>query len=368
MKGQDSLTQILVLVAMVYLFFVVRLLRGWRMYKRGAAKQVQLRKRISVVIPFRNEQQNLPNLFASLELLDYSKLDYEVILIDDHSTDVGAELAKEWVAKTTRIARLITNNGQGKKAAQALGVKLANFEIIACTDADCEVPAMWLSDINNCFEDTNVKLAFGPVQFSGTCHGLQSLEFLSLIASTVAMLKLGWPVMGNAANMAFTKEVYLDSEGALSKMPSASGDDVFLLHHVTKLGSKIETLHSVVTTKPQPDLWSFLNQRLRWAAKAKYYRQPAALFVGALVLGVNIILLTGFLALLFGATLPNSFWFLLVVKCVMDFILLQRSAKNFNQRLKPHLFLVQEILNVVYVPVVAALSQFMHFTWKGRRY
>ena len=174
--------------------------------------------------------------------------------------------------------------------------------------------------------------------------------------------------MGNAANMAFRKEVFLSAEEALHKVPTASGDDVFLLHYVTKLGKKIGTFKALVTTLPQPDLKTFLSQRLRWAAKARYYQQRTALFVGALVLGINVLLLAGLLALLFGAHLPWAFWILVSVKWIFDFALLKRSAGFFNQKLQLHIFLLQEILNVVYVPVVALLSQIMHFTWKGRRY
>ena len=368
MMGQEQLMNFLVIVAAAYLYFMVKLLRGWRLFTSEKKGESQLLNKISIVIPFRNEAQNLPNLFASLELLDYPKLDFEVLLLDDHSTDEGAKIAKEWIAKTNLAARLISAKGEGKKAAQSEGVSLASYSLIACTDADCEVPPDWLRNISASFLNQETALCFGPVTFSGDGHQLQKLEFSALIASTMAMLKLGWPVMGNAANMAFRKEVFLSAEEALHKVPTASGDDVFLLHYVTKLGKKIGTFKALVTTLPQPDLKTFLSQRLRWAAKARYYQQRAALFVGALVLGVNVLLLAGLLALLFGAHLPWAFWILVSVKWIFDFALLKRSAGFFNQKLQLHIFLLQEILNVVYVPVVALLSQIMHFTWKGRRY
>lgn len=365
---QQQLMNFLVIVAAAYLYFMVKLLRGWRLFaseKKGAS---QIASKISVVVPFRNEAQNLPHLFASLESVDYPKLDFELLLVDDHSTDRGAEITKEWMAKTNLTVRLVSAKGEGKKAAQSEGVSVAAYGLIACTDADCEVPPDWLQTISESFLNSEVALSFGPVTFSGIGHRLQKLEFSALIASTMAMLKQGWPVMGNAANMAFRKDVFLSAEESLQKVPSASGDDVFLLHHANKRGFKIGTFNALVTTLPQPDLKTFLSQRLRWAAKARYYQQPAALFVGALVLGVNVLILAGLVALLFGSHLPWAFWLLAGVKLVFDFVLLQRSVGFFKQKVQLHIFLLQEIVNVVYVPVVAVLSQIMHFTWKGRRY
>jgi cellulose synthase/poly-beta-1,6-N-acetylglucosamine synthase-like glycosyltransferase len=368
MMEQSLFINFLALVAVAYLYFVVKLLRGWQLFVADNKPTALTKKGISVVIPFRNEAENLANLLQSLEALDYPKQNFEVILVDDASIDAGPEIVNDWLAKTEVTTRIVLAVGSGKKAAQAQAVKLARFEVIACTDADCHLPTDWLTQINNCFQNEKVALSFGPVTFGGDGHPFQKLEFLSLIASTMAMLKVGWPVMGNAANMAFTKKVFLASEEALQKVPTASGDDVFLLHHVTKSGAKIETHKAIATTQPQPDLSTLLSQRLRWAAKARHYQQTSAIVVGALVLSINALMLAGGLAFLFGATLPWTFWLMVAVKWVMDFILLWRSASFFEQKLKPHIFLLQEILNVVYVPGVAVLSQLVRFSWKGRRY
>ncbi len=368
MMDQSLFINFLAIVAVAYFYFMLKLLRGWRLFVADTKPTFQTKNGISVVIPFRNEAENLVTLAQSLETLNYPNQHFEVVLVDDASIDAGPEIVDQWLAKTRLTARMVRATEIGKKAAQAQAVKLAKYEIIACTDADCRVPTEWLTQINSCFQNEKVALSFGPVTFSGDGHPFQKLEFSSLIASTMAMLKAGWPVMGNAANMAFTKEVFLASEEALLKMPTASGDDVFLLHHVTKSGAKIETHKAMVTTLPQPELYSFLSQRLRWAAKARYYQQTAAILVGALVLGINALMLVGGLAFLFGAALPWTFWLMVTVKLVMDFLFLWRSATFFEQKLKPHIFLLQEILNVVYVPVVAVLSQLVRFSWKGRRY
>jgi len=360
-----------ILIALIYDWWAISVYKGWKRYLNSEQPSVPIEQGISIVIAFRNEAKNLPALLRSLAALNYPSEKVEFILVNDNSEDRGVQIVENWLDTNFTSAKLLHGNSLGKKAAQYLGIQNATFEIIACTDADCELPKAWLKRINESFIDTKTELAFGAVEIAGENHALQQLEFLALIGSTIGMLQKDWAVMGNAANMAFRKQSYLDVFPTLEKTGSASGDDVFLLHEVAKKQRAIAVLagkDSVVKTLPQADFKSLFSQRLRWASKARLYSSKIAIAVAVLIFAVNSSLLLQLLAALHFTTSFVGFVFLFAVKLVADYFLLRSFARFYEQPIRIEVFLLQEIINIIYVPTVAVLSQFVRFTWKGRKY
>jgi cellulose synthase/poly-beta-1,6-N-acetylglucosamine synthase-like glycosyltransferase len=357
-------------VALIYAWWAGRVYAGWKEYKKLKNRKTEKSLGISIVIPFRNEAKNLPELLKSIESLNYPKEYIEVLFVNDHSDDEGNEIINQWNANLSIRIEIIQAHLEGKKAAQHLGVSKAQFDLIACSDADCVLPKNWLRNIASCFDNPNIKLAFGPVGFLGKGYVLQRLEFLSLIGSTMAMLQIRWPVMGNAANMAFTKSAYFDAFPNTETGQSASGDDVFLLHEVAKEKGAIGILagnDSVVKTKPQENLQALFSQRLRWASKASLYTNKVAIAVASLVFFVNILALFLAVASLFSDSAFYSFLMLMLVKTTTDFILIKRFASFYAEKISAVTFVFQEFFNLIYIPAVALASQFLSFTWKGRR-
>ena len=199
-----------ILIALIYVWWAISVYKGWKRYLNSEQPSVPIEQGISIVIAFRNEAKNLPALLRSLAALNYPSEKVEFILVNDNSEDRGVQIVENWLDTNFTSAKLLHGNSLGKKAAQYLGIQNATFEIIACTDADCELPKAWLKRINESFIDTKTELAFGAVEIAGENHALQQLEFLALIGSTIGMLQKDWAVMGNAANMAFRKHCYLD--------------------------------------------------------------------------------------------------------------------------------------------------------------
>lgn len=349
---------------MLYAFWAFKVHRGFKSYTSKAVGLQANFKPISIVIPFRNEAPHLPALLASIQKLDYPKEKYEVILVDDHSTDGSNNIIKE-----TSDFIAVQSTGEGKKQAQRLGISKANHKIIACTDADCAVPPNWLKDINSAMIN-NVELVFGPVVFSRDKKPFMALEFLALVGSTMGMLEEGYYVIGNGANMAFKKSAFLAVTDKLEGVKTPSGDDVFLLHEVANNKGQIQTLscHTIVQTQPPKTLNEFINQRIRWASKGRHYTSRPTILVGLLVFAVNSWLLLLFILAFFYEEVWLSFFLLFGSKTFLDTVLLTRFGKGFQQEVKLFHIIGQQIMNLIYVPLIAVLSLFKSYTWKGRRY
>ncbi|MCH7541578.1 glycosyltransferase [Patescibacteria group bacterium] len=112
---------------------------------------------ISVVIPAYNEEKYLPDCLESLDNQTLPREKYEVIVVDNNSTDKTAEVAQRYGS------RLIGCQVQGVSASRAVGSAAAQGEIITGTDADTRVVNNWLEVILEAFEDSEVVALTGPV-------------------------------------------------------------------------------------------------------------------------------------------------------------------------------------------------------------
>ena len=319
------------------------MLSGFKKYANQVTPEIKDKQFISIVIPFRNEAKCLPELEKSLKNLNYPRDKFEVILVNDHSDDESAE-----ILKTGSFIQVVESKGQGKKAAQLEGVKSAKYDLIACTDADCVLPENWLDEINAVFQLEQTAIAFGPVKFQ-TGNPRRKLEFMALIGSTFGMLRAGLHVMGNGANMAFKKDIYLNAIGGMRGEKVPTGDDVFLLHEISQRGLEIGTISSfgIVKTNAPETTQAFINQRLRWASKAKYYRSVSTIAIGALVFGINLLILIQIAFAVFAPSILPSLLTLLLGKMLIDFVLLKRFSKGFDEPFRLSDFLVQQVINLV---------------------
>jgi cellulose synthase/poly-beta-1,6-N-acetylglucosamine synthase-like glycosyltransferase len=362
---------IYLLLGTLYVLWAMYILRGWRhfVHKSHDVAPIESVQSISIVVAFRNEEQQLPTLLHHLTALRYPSEKFEIILVDDHSNDAGVAVINQWIEKfSSKKIKLISTEKAGKKSAQYTGIQAATFKIIACTDADCVPSQDWLYACNNAFINSDVQLAFGSVVMQGS--NWQEVEFCSLMGSTMAMLSLQWPVMGNGANMVVKKSAYLEAFPDARGSDLASGDDVFLLHEIASNGGRITTLHgqsSLVKTATQPTMSEFFWQRIRWAGKASAYQSKYALLVAALIFFMNLAVLFSVLILPWS---QNSWPLLLLgfVKFIVDYCLLRSFCRYYQVKFAIQTFVFLEIFNLIYIPGVALLSQILKYPWKGRSY
>lgn len=331
------------------------------------------RESISVVVAMRNEQANVYSLLNSLSVQDFSIDNFEIIIVNDHSTDDTLLKIQQWGGKVDNL-RVVNapHNSHGKKAALALGVSLAKHDLVVLTDADCVHPAGWLSAVSAHFSSPDVGMLVAPVilsQSNGFFYPMQQLEHASLTASTLGACALGVPFMAASANLAFKKSI-LEFDPKQLNPTVASGDDVFLLHSAKRKKVKITCgMESslVVKTAPAPSVKEWLFQRARWASKAPHYADAMAIGVGLVVLLFNFLLLLFAVLSFADKVCVLLFLYGILAKSVVDIMLLYPYLKRTQQRHSLVVFVPLQLIYPAYIVAAFTLALFAKVPWKGRR-
>lgn len=243
---------------------------------------------VSVIVPARNEAENIVECLNGLLNQNVPSEHFEVIVVNDRSEDNTRDLVHEMAEKYSNLFLVDLQAGSGKKAALTAGIKRSRGKIILTTDADCTHPSQWLSSMRSCF-DQRTGLVSGPVELKakGKWMGyFQALEFMGLNAVGAASIESGHPNMCNGANLGFRKEAWNEVGGYSTHMDLPSGDDELLMHAIHSTGNwKIRycfDASAIVRTGAQPDWASFRDQRIRWVSKSRKYDRKSLTLVLAL--------------------------------------------------------------------------------------
>jgi len=366
---------IISLLTLIYCISILYVIFGFvKLHKASKIKKAKIEtiQKISVLIPVRNEQENIINCLKSLQNQDVNFVDFEVILINDHSTDYTLNIIKEFIEVSEMdISFYNLLDKTSKKEALKYGLTKSKYAVIATTDADCIVPESWLSIIAANVND-NANMLLGPVIFnkdSGLLYQFQILDMMGIQGIEFGTLYYRNPILNNAANLAYQKEAYEQLEG-YDNYETPSGDDIFLLEKFKKDKNVKGILSSsfVVQTKIQASMKDFWNQRLRWASKSKYYQDGSLMYFSALVLLQNVVQLVVYFGLLFLEKHKEYYLILLFCKWLIDFILLFLVSSFFGRKKSLLYFIPIQILYPIYIIFIGVASKWLKFEWKERQF
>lgn len=356
--------------------------RSWNGIPHSLRETVNPITFISVIIAARNEEKNLDNLVQSLTKQRYPPSLFEVIIIDDHSTDDSWNILQRSVTefpniKSVRLAELIAvEKGMGayKKRAIEKGIELARGELIVTTDADCTFDAGWLLSIAAFYEATKAKFIAAPVKIKRDNRLLslfQALDFLTLQGITGASVFKRFHTMCNGANLAYEKKAFYEVEGFKDIDNIPSGDDMLLMYKIYKRYPEqvfyLKSRQSIVTTNAVNTWKEFLHQRIRWASKAVYYDDKKLFWILLLVYGLNVCF-----AVLTIASFWDAGWFfylllLLIAKTIIEYPFVSSVASFFEERKLMKYFPFLQPLHILYTIIAGWLGKFGSYEWKGRR-
>ena len=192
---------------------------------------------ISVIIPVYNAEKTIRKCVESLLNQNYPKNKYEIIIVDNNSTDDSIKEIKHCPVKIIKCEK------RGAYIARNTGAKHAKGEILAFTDADCEASENWLAEINNSFNDINIDAVQGP----GNKTRQKDLKVKVECLTREMTEKIFW---GDTKNFAIRKRVF-DEIGGFDSFFTGS-DAAFLLKlrekgYIVKFNDKMIVYHEFPT-------------------------------------------------------------------------------------------------------------------------
>ncbi|MCC7263615.1 MAG: glycosyltransferase [Candidatus Latescibacteria bacterium] len=349
---------------------------GW--FTRGIRAQPAVaghRPFVSVVVAARNEAGRIPDLLQGLDCQTYPADRWEVIVVDDRSTDHTAEVARAHWGGLPRMVVLCAE-GAGKKAALAQGLAAASGELILTTDADCRVPPTWVEGMAAaCGPGVDMAVGFSqiaaPGQTRGWREGLEALDFLHLMGAALGSASQGGALAASGQNLAFRAEVFARVGGYRRVQHRASGDDVLLLQLVRRQGGKIAfatDTGTYVVHPPSPSWRALLAQRARWASNAPYQLllSPGFFAYISLVFGCNLLLVASPVLWFLGGVRAGWVVALWLGKGVAEAVLSWRASAFFGRRDLRCYFPAWWVVQPFYLVLAGMLGSLGIFDWKGR--
>lgn len=328
---------------------------------------------ISVVMAARNEAENIGKLLTDLQEQALSNQLWELILVDDHSTDRTLELVAQLGTNLPLTVVSLDAESVGKKKALAAGIAKAKGEWIVCTDADCRVGPHWLTRFWQKMDDDVVWISapvFIQPASGGFVHQFQQIDLIPVMAFTEAFFKIKLPLMSNGANMAFRKSLYTEGS-ATPGSKLASGDDVFLMQKAFRQrAGKLLFAHnseSVVQTLPV-DTWNeLLQQRTRWAGKWTAMNHSPVKTLAVYVFLSNLL---AAMCLLFGivtfSPLALTFY---GIKMLLEIWLVLKYANKYKQPVPAFGLLISALIYPFFAVLIGIYATLQpRFQWKSRSY
>ncbi len=352
---------------LIYYWMSWRSILLFRAYKENPATT------ISLIIPARNEEDNIGPLLKALQDQSYPKELLEIIVVDDHSTDGTTNIVQQFPG--VKLIHLKEDNiNSYKKKAIETGIAAATGEWIITTDADCVPGPNWLHTMVVFKEESEAVFITAPVVINCNASLLQSfqaMDFMVLQGITGAAVSKRKMFMCNGANLGYTRQSFYDAGGFAGIDQVASGDDMLLMYKIgNQNAGKVHYLKSkdaIVSTQPMKTWKEFFYQRIRWASKAKKYNDKRIFPVLLLVYLFNL----SFAVLLVAGCWYAQYWVFLVglwvAKTIVELPLFISVSSFFNKRWAIPLFFFFQPLHILYTIFSGFFGQWGKYEWKGRK-
>ena len=217
------------------------------------SRQPTIFLRFSVIVPAFNAETTLPSCLNALGQQSVPKDDYEVIVVDDGSSDSTSKIARQFKMKCMYQAN------RGPAAARNMGAYQAKGDIILFTDADCVPDRRWLEEMTLPFEDPEVMgvkgayktrqkpliARFAQAEFEDRYDLLRSQTSIDMIATYAA---------------AFRKDIFLKMSGFDEHFPVANNEDTEFSYRLVTAGHKLVFNPKAFVFHTHPDtLWKYLR-------------------------------------------------------------------------------------------------------------
>jgi glycosyltransferase involved in cell wall biosynthesis len=245
-----------------------------------AQKSTPKRISISVIVCAKNEAENVAQFIPILAEQDYP--DYEIILIDDASSDNTLEIFEEFEKQYSNVRLVKVQNNEAfwgnKKYALTLGIKASKKDYLLFTDADC-YPASkdWITTMSSQFTmHKTIVLGYGAYEKVANSFLNKIIRFETMLTAVqyFSWAKAGNPYMGIGRNLAYKKEEFYNVKGFINHMKIRSGDDDLFINQIAK--SKNTAIcyspESFTYSQPKTTFKAWFTQKRRHVSTARFYK------------------------------------------------------------------------------------------------
>lgn len=321
---------------------------------------------VSIIVAAKNEEQNISRLITSLKELPYNKGLYEVIIIDDNSTDKTFDAAQKAIEGCTNfhIYKVHDKIFPAKKGALAFGISKASNPYIIITDADCKPAKNWLYAFSDKF-NAEFDFVFGITPFyqnNLSVNKTACFENLRNSLLTFSAAQLGMPYCASARSFGFKKSSFEKINGYSNTVETLSGDDDLLLREAVKNKLKVSAIFnsdSFVYSASKQTWKEYFQQRSRHTKASIYYLTRHKIFLGVWHI-LNLAMLFSPLLI----ALDIAFLFPLIIKLAIDSITVLLIQKKFGYRFK--------LYEIIYLQIFYEIILILNFfnavsrkdTWK----
>lgn len=367
-----------ILTGCLTLFYIVMILflnKGWRRipyFKNNDVKPVTF---VSILIAARNEEGKIENTIRDILAQNYPRELFELIIVDDHSTDRTSEIISSYASAGVKLIKLNETEllNSYKKKAITEAINISGGELIITTDADCRMNKTWLKTIVAYYESGDYNLISSPVTYFEEKNGfeeIQTLEFLFLIGLGAAGIGNKMPATCNGANLAYRKDVFIKLNGFQGIDQLASGDDELFLHKVASAYPGTigfcKSRDAIVYTHAKKTLRDFIQQRKRWASKSTKYKNKSVIFLGVAIWLFNLSFLVNFVA----GFSNSAFWVIafiaMLCKEIVETIFLFSLSSFIGRRKLLYYIPLSTILHIFYLIFIGIAGNSGKYNWKGR--
>lgn len=320
----------------------------------------------SIIIACKNAWKTLPALLHSLNQLRYPNDMFEVIFVDDCSTDdTGIHLLEFAKHSGIQSEYLLATNKlwPAKKGALAVGIAKARYDYLVITDADCVISADWLNGLAEKYSE-GYEMIVGPAPFFSNDQLINRLACFEQFHNSLLMLsmaKLGHAFTATARNLSFTRKLY-DACGGYSKtLGRISGDDDLLLQEAKKAGfciGYITALKYAVFSYTPKSFKDYLRQKARHVSTSHIYPTKTK-FLLTLWFVVQYFSLFSFLLI------PFSVLFIIptTLKLAYEVWVIKAHTEEAGYKFTTVQCFLLPFLNEIFVPVHFIWSIFWNKNW-----
>ncbi|MEW6654405.1 MAG: glycosyltransferase [Bacteroidota bacterium] len=324
----------------------------------------------SLIVAARNEEDKILECITSLDKLEFPAGKFEIILVNDHSTDKTGEIISEFIKDKPKFKMIVPEKAigtlKGKTNALANAIKIANGEIILTTDADCIVNPLWAKTMASYYQKEVAFVGGFTTQEDKTAfEGMQAIDFLYLLTIASGSLNLGKPLAAIGNNMSFRKSAYIET-GGYENIPFSITEDFRLLMSIWNL-KKYKCIYpidrnSMITSKACHDYPTLYWQKKRWAVGGMESDFVSYLIMVWGYISKAAMLLT---PLFFSLTAL----YLCIFKTVADYFFVKQVFNRLRLRMKISHFVAFEIYYIIYVLILPfIILPNRKVRWKGRTF